>query len=302
MKVRILLFILAIIFGLAAVFGVMFYINNLRASIEKEGEKVDVLVATQKLNIHDVQDILKDISVEEIISKKLIEVKKIPRRYVVTGYMVSLDKYQGYFVSNQISKGEQITPAKFTKASDITFSFEVPKGMVAISIPFNEVIGVSNLLTVGDRVNVIATFQPEQQQVQPQNDSSQTTDTSAAQSNAAGNSNGGAASGNVYSSGNPSAVITDTTKTVLWNIEILYIGVRITIDEASAKNKGLLSSGGSGKEPVEIKTVTLAVTPEQAEKLVFSEELGTVWLTLLPVDGIEETDTPGRTLDNIFIK
>jgi len=295
MKVKILLLILAIIFGLAAVFGVMFYVNNLRATLEKEGEKVDVLVATQ--------DIVKDTTVEEIISKKLVEVKKIPLRYVVTGYMVSLDKYQDYFVSNQISKGEQVTPVKFIKPSDITFSFEVPKGTVAISIPFNEVVGVSNLLTVGDRVNVIATFQPEQQQqAQQQATSNQTADTSGTQSNAAGNSNGGAASGNDYSSGNPSAVVVDTTKTVLWNIEILYIGVKVTIDDVSANNKGLLSSGGSSKEPVEIKTVTLAVTPEQAEKLVFSEELGTVWLALLPVGGVEETDTPGRTLDNIFVK
>jgi len=300
MKVRILLLILAIVFGLAAVFGVMFYINNLRASLEKEGEKVDVLVATQ--------DIIKDTSVEEIISKKLVEVQKIPRRYVVTGYMASLDIYQDYFVSNQISKGEQITPVKFIKPSDITFSFEVPKGMVAISIPFNEVVGVSNLLTVGDRVNVIATFLVEQQQLQQQATSSQTADTadtadtSGTQSDAAGNGNGGAASGNDYSSGNPSAVVTDTTKTVLWNIEILYIGAKVIIDELSTTNKGLLSSGGSSKEPVETKTVTLAVTPEQAEKLVFSEELGTVWLALLPVGGVEETDTPGRTLDNIFIK
>ena len=285
MKVRILLLVLAIIFGLAAVFGVMFYVNNLRATLEKEGEKVDVLVATQ--------DIIKDTSVEEIISKKLVEVKKIPLRYVVTGYMVSLDKYQDYFVFTQISKGEQITPVKFIKASDITFSFKVPKGMVAISIPFNEVVGVSNLLTVGDRVNVIATFQAEQQQQAQQQDnlidtSNQTAVTSGTQSNAA--SNGEA------------AVVTNTTKTVLWNIEILYIGAKVTINDVSANNKGLLSSGSSGKEPVEIKTVTLAVTPEQAEKLVFSEELGTVWLALLPVGGVEETDTPGRTLDNIFIK
>ena len=285
MKVRILLLVLAIIFGLAAVFGVMFYVNNLRATLEKEGEKVDVLVATQ--------DIIKDTSVEEIISKKLVEVKKIPLRYVVTGYMVSLDKYQGYFISSQISKGEQITPVKFIKPSDITFSFEIPKGMVAISIPFNEVVGVSNLLTVGDRVNVIATFQAEQQQQAQQqatsvDTSNQTAVTSGTQSNAA--SNGEA------------AVVTNTTKTVLWNIEILYIGAKVTINDVSANNKGLLSSGSSGKEPVEIKTVTLAVTPEQAEKLVFSEELGTVWLALLPVGGVEETDTPGRTLDNIFIK
>jgi pilus assembly protein CpaB len=280
MKVRILLLVLAIIFGIVAVFGVMFYINNLRANLEKEGEKVDVLVATQ--------DILKDTPVQEIISKKLVEIKKIPLRYVVTGYLISLDKFPDYFVSNQINKGEQITPVKFIKPSNITFSYEVPKGMVAVSIPFNEVVGVSNLLTVGDRVNVIATFQPDQQQqAQQQITSGQTTDTSVTQ---------------VTASSNKDAVVVEKTKTVLWNIEILYIGTKVAAAESSTKSGGLLSSSGSDEEPIEIKTVTLAVTPEQSEKLVFSEELGTVWLALLPVDGAKETDTPGRTLDNIFIK
>jgi len=277
MKVRILLLVLAVIFGLAAVFGVMFYLNNLRATLEKEGEKVDVLVASQ--------DIPKDTPVGEVISKNLVEIKKIPLRYVVKEYITSLDKYLDYFILIQVNKGEQMTPEKFIKPSDITFSFEVPEGMVAVSIPFNEIIGVSNLLTVGDRVNVIATFQPDQEQQQISSD--QISDLPETQNNTASNK---------------SAVVIDTTKTLLWNIEILYIGEKTAIDVLSAQNKGLLSSSGSNEEPVEIKTVTLAVTPEQAEKLVFSEELGTVWLALLPVGGIKETDTPGRTLDNIFIK
>jgi len=47
MKIRIVLLLLAIIFGVAAVFGVMIYLNNVRSSVEKEGELVSVLVAAE---------------------------------------------------------------------------------------------------------------------------------------------------------------------------------------------------------------------------------------------------------------
>jgi Flp pilus assembly protein CpaB len=46
--------------------------------------------------------------------------------------------------------------------------------------------------------------------------------------------------------------------------------------------------------------VTLAVTPEQSEKLVFTEEMGSVWLALVSTEGIEKEDTAGQTYDNIF--
>ena len=47
MKIRIVLLILAIVFGIAAVFGVMIYLNNVRDSVEKEGELVSVLMAVK---------------------------------------------------------------------------------------------------------------------------------------------------------------------------------------------------------------------------------------------------------------
>jgi hypothetical protein len=49
-----------------------------------------------------------------------------------------------------------------------------------------------------------------------------------------------------------------------------------------------------------VETVfTLEVTPEQAERIAFSFEGASVWMTLVPADFVE-VDTEGITLDNLF--
>ena len=44
---------------------------------------------------------------------------------------------------------------------------------------------------------------------------------------------------------------------------------------------------------------TLEVTPEQAERIAFSFENGSVWMTLVPADFIE-VDTDGVTIETLF--
>jgi Flp pilus assembly protein CpaB len=75
MKIRIVLLILAILFGVAAVFGVMIYLNNVRTSAEKENELVSVLVAAKTIP--------KDISAELLLSEKFVEKKQVPSKYIL---------------------------------------------------------------------------------------------------------------------------------------------------------------------------------------------------------------------------
>jgi Flp pilus assembly protein CpaB len=281
MKLRIILVIIAIIIAAGAVFGVITYINSIKASFEEGIEAVEVLVAAQ--------NIPKEIAVEDLIPAGMIETKGIPRVYLAEGVLASLDEYEGYVVAAPINEGEQITTTKFIRPEEIGLAFIVPDGMIAVSIPFNEIIGVSNLINVGDRVNIIATFFPEEglsfeslapvEEEQPGEE--------------------------IVNTGTEEileGVKQDTTKTLLWNIEVLYIGTRITTADETAGTGGIF--GGqqeTGADSIEINTVTLAVTPEDSERLVFSEEVGSVWLALVPTDGIEEEETDGATLGNIFL-
>lgn len=275
MKLRIALLVIAIILGAAAVVGVKVYINSIEASMEEEVEKVEVLAAAQ--------NIPEETTVETLILENMVETKGIPRKYLVEGVLTSLDGYEGYVAAATINKGEQITVSKLIRPEDIVSAFTVPEGMVAVSIPVNEIIGVSNLINIGDRINVIATFfsfpreeeAASTEEVTPaEGGESEVTEVEAAETE-----------------GVSIKVEEVITKTLLWNVEVLYVGTRII-----ASDKTETSSNGT-------KTITLAVTPQDSEKLVFVEEMGergNIWLALVPTDGIEKEETPGITIDNIF--
>ena len=279
MKLKIILVVIAIIIAAGAVFGVITYINSIRTSIDEGVEKVEVLVAAQ--------NIPKEVAVETLISAGMIETEGIPRIYLADGVLTTLDEYEGYVVAAPINKGEQITTTKFIKPEEVGLAFIVPEGMLAISIPVDEIMGVSNLIDVGDRVNVIATFFPEREF-----STGSITAVEEEQQEEA-----------VYTGTEDASIKVDkdTTMTLLWNVEVLYIGTRIPTSGEEVQTGGIF--GGQSKtdeRSEEINTVTLAVTPEDSEKLIFSEEVGSVWLALVPTDVIEADETTGATLDNIF--
>jgi len=293
MRVRITLLILAIFLGAISVILVIFYINNIRSSVEEDVEKVEVLVA--------VQNIPKETPVEVIIQNDYIITQPIPKKYLAGGVLTSLDSYKGYVVATPINEGEQITSTNFIKPEDLGLTFIIPGDMVAISIPVNDVIGVSNLINIGDKVNVIATFQPTQDEL--------TVDSAETDTPLEDYDSESEESIETEEEVEPEEEILDLTgetickeitKTLLWNVEILYIGTKTTIDQESTQDGEFMGSQPKSDESTKITTVTLAVTPEESEKLVFSEEMGTVWLALVPITGIEEEKTPGRTFDNIF--
>ena len=135
MRLRIVLLLIAIILGVVAVIAVVAYINNIRATVEEEVEKIEVLVATQ--------NIPKETPVELLITNEAVVLEEVPRKYLADGVLISLQDYEGYVVASPINKGEQITSTRFIKPEDIGMSFIVPDDMLAISIPINEIIGVS---------------------------------------------------------------------------------------------------------------------------------------------------------------
>jgi Flp pilus assembly protein CpaB len=284
MRLRIILLIIAIILGAVAVVAVIAYINNIRATVEEEVEKVEVLVA--------VQNIPKLTTVESIIANNGVMLEPIPRKYLANGVLVSLEEYRGYVVATPINEGEQITSTRFIRPEDIGMSFIIPKDMLAISIPFNEIIGVSNLVKVGDRVNVIATFKPTELQVVAIEEVPEVFEEEVVPLEEE-------AEAEVEEE--VPEIISEITKTLLWNVEVLFLGTRFLVLEQAPEAGGVFGTTQVREEQtVEFRTVTLAVTPEQSEKLVFTENMGSVWLALVGAEGVEKEDTVGQTFDNIF--
>jgi Flp pilus assembly protein CpaB len=294
MRIRIVLLILAIIFGIAAVISVMIYLNNVKASIVEEEELFPVVVASQ--------NILKEMKVSDMLLNDSTEVREIPKKYMVEEALDSLDRYEDYIAKVDIKTGEQITEDKLGKIEDLRISFAVPEGYLAVSVPYEEIRGVSNLINVGDKVNVIVTLSPDKEELVLFNKDWVTEmllDIRESEASA------GQVLEEPSTSWFPTEKIMDEdnyilypqTKIILWNIDVLYIGSKI-ISPESEQNDG--AAGNKNTKPEEVKTVTLAVTPEQAERLVFSEELGKVWFALVPSGGIDEEETSGRNYLNIY--
>ncbi|MDP2211879.1 MAG: Flp pilus assembly protein CpaB [Candidatus Aquicultor sp.] len=85
----------------------------------------------------------------------------------------------------------------------------------------------------------------------------------------------------------------DTTRVMLQNVEIL-----VTSDSgAGEQGDGFVKGQQSG---VGKKTVTVAVTPAHAEKLVFAAEKGHVWLGLRHVANDAYEQTAGQTVQSVF--
>jgi pilus assembly protein CpaB len=296
-KIRIVLLLLAIIFGVAAVIGVMIYLNNVRSSIEKEGETSIVAVASENIAV--------ETRVSAMISGKMIEIKEIPKKFLVENALDSLQGYEDYVAKVAITKGEQLTAAKFGKIEEVRISFTVPEDFIAVSIPYNEIKGVSNLIKAGDKVNVIGTLQPSKDELVLFNKDMVTQmliqikeEQNQAETEPGMPSSDFLSMDSIMDESN--YIVYPLTKILLWNIEVLYIGsMKVTAADTEEGNGGLTSASNS-KDKEEIKTVTLALTPEQAEMLIFTEELGSVWLALVPAGGIDEEETPGRTYLNII--
>ena len=132
MRLRIILLIVAIIIGAVAVVAVISYISSIRTSVEKEVEKVEVLIADR--------NIPKEVPVEVIVSSEAVVLEAIPQKYLANGVLTSLEDFEGFVSAAPINKGEQITTTKFVKPEQIGLSFTIPSDMVAVSIPIDEVI------------------------------------------------------------------------------------------------------------------------------------------------------------------
>lgn len=156
----------------------------------------------------------------------------------------------GKRLNESIIEGEQILSERLIDENKAVLSYCIPEGKRAVSINVNEQIAVSDLLRPGDFVDVIASFEKEE------NDT---------------------ASGKIV---NPRI-----TKTIIQKVEVLSLGQDQIITDEKLKEAP--------------KTITLAVSPQDAEKLVYASEYGVLRLALRPADANDNLNTQGIIRDDV---
>lgn len=251
MRSKLIIIVLALaLAGVAAVLA-MRYVSSARTEVASTSEPVEILIAQE--------DIPRGLAAEELIAKKMIVLEKVPQRFVAAGAISSVRAIEGQVLATPLSKGEQLTAARFAVPSAAGLAYSIPKEYVAIAIPVDEVKGISGLVKPGDHVAVFATFAP-----------------------------------------GPKGEV-NITKILLADAKVLAMGGSLSAETApeATQSKGGLSSA-TRSENAAANTMTLSVSAADAEKLVFAEETGKVWVTLLPATAEEPPSAPGQTIRTVF--
>ena len=238
--------LLAVVFGAISAVLVLSYLKDARS-----GKNENVVTAAAVFAVRDIPE-------RTPVKEGMIEVRQIP---VDARHMLAVsEKSQavGQITRVPIAAGEQVLTSKIAdQVRDVGFSATVPEGKRGVAVGVTEVIASGGHIAPGDTVDVIGLFEvytPKDQQGGP----SSKLDTAGKDQ-----------------SDRPKLF---TAVTILQNVQVLAV----------AKNADQnLQTGGDKSEKRtqksdEAKSVTLALTPEQAEKVFLAEETGKLRLSLRP--------------------
>lgn len=205
------------------------------------------------------------------LTADMLTVRQVPAELALPNSHETVAPLVGKVTRFPIAAGEQVLAsdlaiavvASSNKSNAVPLSFIVPPGKRAVAVLVSEVIGVGGLIRPGDFVDVIGVFDVVFFGVDPKNPSAK------------------------------EEVEKYVVMTILQNVEVLAVGQ--TLEEVVSSTDR--SDGGAVQRlPIErpapdpkATTVTLAVTPLEAQKLFMAEQKGKLKLALRPLG---ETETP----------
>jgi pilus assembly protein CpaB len=168
---------------------------------------------------------------------------------------------------------------------------EIPSGKQAMTISTDNIRGINGFVEPGDRINMIITIDiPED--LLPDELAGIAEEPAAPEEGAA----------------TAEAASVTYTRFVLQGLPVMATGRDIRPEEGAPETVEVdpETTGDTTPEgePVEEElgndtTFTLEVTPEQAERIAYATESGSIWLTLVPGDFVE-VETTGVTTLNLF--
>jgi pilus assembly protein CpaB len=282
---RALVLLVALLLAGVAAFAVFQFLNGIRADVEAEREKTPVFRATEFIpEGSDGALVLQSAQIAESEEN----VGDLPTGAITTE--AELNAYlTGRLAVGPIEQNEIIVQSQWQELTVdlIPLSDLIPSGKQALTVSTDAVRGVNGFIEPGDVVNMIVTLEIEFSQIPVESPIfGIPTETTAAEG------------------GTPqeeeSATVT-YTRYVMQGLPVLAVARDIRPEEEDqGTTVTTLPVEGAEAAPETPATVfTLEVTPEQAERIVFAFENGSVWLTLVPEDFVE-VETQGVTIENLF--
>ncbi len=228
--------LIAIIFGIIAVVLVYAYMR----SIEKEYAQKESEIGTVVIAARTIQ-------VREVIKEGMVTESERPVEYIPQNAYTELDEVLGKVSTQTIIEGGPLFPDQFKEVDEIgDLALHLNANERAVTIGVTEIVAVGGNVKTGDHVDVLATFE--------------------------GNDEVGA----------------PTTVTILLDIRVAAVGTDIGTD--------IDEGGGTGIS----KSITLAVTPNEAEILALVSENASIRLSLRPLDEKFAPQTLGVTISDVI--
>lgn len=262
---RLIAAVVALVLAAVGVTLVLRYANQADERALEGLETQDVLVA--------VSPLAEGTPVEEF--GDAVEVRQVPRDYVVEGAVTSLEDLEGNILVSALASGEQLQRARLATPGEVraTGSFELPEeaeDLHQVTVALEKPRALGGNITPGDTVGVFMSFTAEGQSDYVLHDDG----TLEYSPQPEGEDSGGA--------GDTTISTTHLTlhKVLVVRVEGGYVAPPPSEDDEEA----------SAEEAENTVNVTLAVEAGDAERLVYAMEFGTVWLSLEP-EGADEDGT-----------
>ncbi len=239
--------LLSLAFGAISAVLVVTYLNSSRQEANQPVVTASVVFAAR------------DIPERTVIKEGMLEVRQVPVDAKHNLAIQEMNRAVGQISRVRIAAGEQVLTNKIAdQVRDVGFSATIPDGKRAVAVGVTEVIASGGHIAPGDYVDVIGVFEVF---VPTDGNGKPTT--------------GG--SSNSLGGGQSDKLKAYSSLTILQNIQVLAVAEKSDTTLQSEKERAQKASSAD-----QAKSVTLAVTPEQAQKLFMAEELGKLRLSLRP--------------------
>jgi len=224
--------LLAVVFGVAAAYGVLQYLNGVRAAYVEKGNFIQVAVAVQY------------IPPKTRVAPQMFTMREIPGEYVNKDAAVDPGEITGKLTKTAIYPDEQILRGKLAGKNDTSegLAFIIPEGKRAVAVAVNEVSGVAGLVRPGDSVDVLVTFDVNEKTL---------------------------------------------TSLILQDITVLAV------------DRNMSAAAGQGSQQEAARTVTLSVTPQQAQPLVLASEKGSIRLVMRSPADEKKVNIPSTNMNGL---
>ncbi len=228
---------------------------------EQQEEKVENFMANQV----EVIKAARDIPAGTPLTSDRVTSEKVPQRFLPPNPIMKneFNVYEGQAVSSRIEEGAMILASDVdaVQASN-TLASRIPPGERAMSIPVDNISGVSGLLRPGDRVDILGTFPiGSSEEVIPE-------------------AGGGQSVGYV-------------TMSLLQNVTLLAVGREIS-------GVGAGQQEGSGRARGGYNTVTGSLTIDEAELITIAQTRGELTLLLRHTEDVDIGSVQRKTLRQVL--